>query len=241
METKKTQQVSRHPTRLAGGFLPESLNFEQQIEYIRKSGIGTPKSFTIDLSVANQNLEIGLAGNFIYALTVKNVTDWVNIRFNELRESTFRLTQQLGFYTPYYRFFLDNDAQAGAAITFVYGTLSKEFLDILDNRSAALQAATLAGILAELQGDTADEGFNRVAVGAAATLIRAANANRKSIIIQHAPDGVGHVCLGFDNTVTVAKYFISLAPGDWYSVSDYRGTIYGIRTAGATNAQYGEV
>ncbi len=219
----------------------KELNFDEKIEYIRRSSMGVPKVLTLPLDVAENNLILDITGNFFYMVKASNVTDTVQIRFNERREPQHEYTQQFGFYTPFYRLYLDWAAQPGSTVTFVYGTLSKEFLDILDNRSAALQAAILENILGELQGIAGVGDFSFVAVPAAAAEVIAANANRRSVFIQHDRAGAGLVYLGYDNTVAANKHFISLAPRDFYTTDNYRGTIFAIRSAGATNIGVSEV
>lgn len=221
---------------------PELLGkeYNDAIEYVRANSMGTPKKIVIPLDVALVDLKLNIAANFLYAKEASDDDVYIDIKFNEQREPAFRFRKMQGFYTPFYQFYLSHPAQAGGEIELVYGTLAKDFIDVIDNRSAA--SDLLADVIAQLQGDLAAENVGtRVAVNAAATVLLAANNNRRSCIIQHAPDGVGTICLGFDNTVTVANYFISLAPGDVYTIDDYRGAIQGIRTGAATNAQVGEV
>lgn len=216
--------------------------FDEAIEFVRKSSIGTPKKIDVDLSVATANLEMNIAGNFFYIKEASDNAVYLNVRFNELREPSFRMRKMQGFYTPFYKFILDFPAQAGGTIEIVYGTLAKDFIDVIDNRSAA--ADEMSEVVNELAGDLVAENVgSRVGVNAAATLLLAANADRKSCIIQHDPvtPGVGFICLGFTNAVTVAQFFAALAPGDVFTIDDYRGAIYGIRTGAATNAQVGEV
>lgn len=213
--------------------------FDEQIEYVRKSSIGTPKKLTLDLTVAQNNLELNITGNFFYVINSADPDHYIDVRFNEVREPDFRLVQLMGFYTPFHRVFLTWPVQATGSMTVVYGTLSKEFLDIIDNRSAS--SAVLDAIRDELRGDLTPEGMAAVAVNAAATQIVAQNANRKSVMVGHRHDGVGFIYVGFTNAVTANVHVVRLAPDEYYSISDYRGAIWAIRSAGATNAVYGEV
>ena len=216
--------------------------FNEIIENIRQTSIGTPKRLYIDLAVAHNNLCFNLTGNFFYVIESADPANNFDIRFNEVREPAFNLVRQMGFYTPYYQFFITNDAQPAGNVTIVYGTLARPFLDIIDNRSPV--ATGIDAVRDELRGDVAPEGYGVVAVGAAAGVAVAANVDRKSLIIQHelaVDGGVGIVYLGFSAAVTAANYFIALNPGDYWSIDDYRGDVYAIRSAGATNISYGEV
>jgi len=224
------------PTKPYGRILVDKLEFfEQQIAYIRSSSIGTPKKLVLDLGIARNDYLLSFAGNFIYAYEATSITANVDIKVNEQREPFFTLIKRKGFMTPYYRLFLTNTAQAGETITFVYGTQAPDFLEVIDNTGEA------AEILEQLEGDALPEGYGDVAIGAAAGLIVAGNGDRKSVIIEHLPTGVGLVYIGFSAAVTNINKVVTLAPGESYSVDDYRGDIWGIRSAGATTCSYGEV
>lgn len=133
--------------------------FDQAIEYIRKSSIGTPKKLFIDLSVAHQDLKFDITGNFFYVVDSGGINDIFDIKFNEQREPPFTLSRMMGFYTPFYRFYITNAAQVGASVTIIYGTLSRPFLDIIDNRSEATTNSLLEDIKEKLNQDApmADE------------------------------------------------------------------------------------
>lgn len=124
--------------------------FDQAIEYIRKSSIGTPKTIRIDLSVAHTDLELNITGNFFYVLETNAIGDMFDVRFNENREPAITMVRMMGFYTPYYRFYITNTAQANGYAIIVYGTLSRPFLDIIDNRSQADLASLLEDIREKL-------------------------------------------------------------------------------------------
>ena len=225
------------PITPPGKILLDKLDFfTDQLNYIRKSSIGTPKKLYIDLAVANVDLKLDIAGNFFYIFRTSGTTENLNIKVNEQREPAFNFTRRKGFITPYYRLYITNDAQPGGWAIILYGTQAPDFLQVIDNTSETDE------VLAQLEGDLAAEGYNRVAAGAAAGLLVAANANRKSLTIQHDPvAGVGFVYIGYDNTVLATKAIAALAPGATYSIDNYRGAIWGIRSGAATNIFFGEV
>lgn len=220
--------------------LPKLLkDFDDAINYIRKSSIGTPKTAYIDLATAHTDLELNITGNFIYVWSVNNDTDVFSVKFNEQREPAIPLYLQTGWFTPFYRLFITNTAQAGGGALIIYGSLARPFIDPIDNRSPT--SLDLSSIRNQLEGDTAPDNWGRIAAPVAAGQIIAANVNRKSVFIQHERGGVGIVYLGCDNTVAAAKHFVSLLPTEWWAIDDYRGAIWAIRSAGVTNLGYLEV
>jgi hypothetical protein len=219
--------------------LPQTLSFEEKIDLIRKSDMGVPQKIVINLAVANNELELNIAGNFFYVYSSVNDADNIQVRFNKRNQPQHTFQAQQGFRTPFHTLFITNTAQVGGEVTIVYGNLSTEFLDVIDNR--AQSSAILTGILAQLQGIVTVGAENQIAMGAGATIIVAANAARRSVFIQHDPAGVGTVALGFSNAVTAVNCFVVLAPGESWTCDDYRGDIYGLRSGAATNCNYGEV
>jgi hypothetical protein len=115
--------------------------------------------------------------------------------------------------------------------------------EVRDNRmSVAGQIdVTDADLLAQIQGDTSAEGYGCVTVGVAAVQVVAQNADRKGIDIQSDPDNVDYIYLGYDNTVTTAKWFAKLSPGQAFSRDNIRSAIYAISGTAGQNVGYGEV
>ena len=100
---------------------------------------------------------------------------------------------------------------------------------------------TLTGNSNQAAGDLFPNLWGAVAVNAAAGLVVAAYVNRKSFFCQHNKAGVGIVYIGYDNTVAANLHVIALAPGEWFSIDDYRGEIWAIRSGAATNLMISEV
>lgn len=128
--------------------IPKSLSdklefFEGQIEYIRKSSIGTPKKLRIDLSVAHNDLRMPLTGNFFYIITSNTILDTVDIKVNEQREPAFSYSRGIGLLTPFYCLYFTNAAQPNAYVEILYGTQAPDFLQVIDNRSASDLAALM--------------------------------------------------------------------------------------------------
>ena len=124
-------------------------------------------------------------------------------------------------------------------MVILYGTEAPELLSVIDNRSVT--AIGLADILAELQGDQLPENWNQAAVGVGQVQILAANAARKSFSIQAKSTNTGIVYVGFDATVTAAKWWAELQAGQSCDGDDYRGPLHVIATVAAQNVGYAEV
>lgn len=84
-----------------------------------------------------------------------------------------------------------------------------------------------------------------VAVTASATLLKGANADRRSLSIRNSSASAAPIWLGYANTVTAGSAgtnFEILYPGDSLTFDDYTGDVYGICEAGGTaSVKVGEV
>jgi len=104
----------------------------------------------------------------------------------------------------------------------------------------------LSDILAELRGDTTPENWGIVLVDpATATEILAANVDRKGLLIQLVSGTTCGVFLGFDNTVTIDKFFRALQSDEYIydgvlMMNDYRGPIWGKSTGADVSVSVGE-
>ena len=88
----------------------------------------------------------------------------------------------------------------------------------------------------QLAGAPGTPGYGQVSVPTSATLIRAASAKRRSILIQNFDD-TNDLFVGYDASVTTANAGHVLKP--FGSVELYStATVYGIRSAGSGNAGY---
>lgn len=111
---------------------------------------------------------------------------------------------------------------------------------IFDNR-LQLSGTVFDNILTELRGDSVPESYGLVNATVAAALIVPANANRRSALIQNLPTNSYVKYVGFDNTVSAAKFVAMITPGQIFSTDDYRGDLYLASATGAENVSYGEV
>ncbi len=210
--------------------------FAEKIELVKKSSMGVPKIINIDLSLAIVDQVYDIAGNVFYIFSGPGETDYVGIKVNETREPIINYSVHCGLITPFYRLYITTPAGQTGTLQIIYGTEAPELMEILDHRSTTV--AGVGGILDELRGDVTPENWGLVPVSnLVATEILAANADRKALSIQ-LPSMVetDTVILGFDDTVTNAKFFYILysayefTRGSW-RMNDYRGAIWGLASA----------
>ena len=104
----------------------------------------------------------------------------------------------------------------------------------------ATDETTINGTAAHVQrvstGAAVDVSHGNVACTTSATLIRAANYERKGFVVS-AVDGT--VYLGDSSAVTSSTGF-PVAVGQSFSSSAFLGTVYGITASGTTNVRYWE-
>lgn len=209
--------------------------FAEKIGYVRRSSMGVPKTFTIDLAVPLVDHIYDISGNLFYIWSSQNATDYVDIKVNDTREPAVSYVRQTGLNTPFHRLIITTPPGQTGDMVIIYATEAPELMQIIDNRSATLTG--IEDILAELQGDVTPEAFVGITITAApgATLIMAARADRKGCCIQALSTNTGPVFLGFANTVTVGGapgiWFAELQAGVPFTIDDYRGPIFGIATA----------
>ncbi len=214
------------------------MKFEDAIEFIRRTSIGVPKSFVIDLSIAEIDREYSIAGNLLYLLSAPDGDSYIDVKFNGVRESAIRLYAQMGLVTPFAKFYVTTPAGQAGNITILYAVEAPDFLEVIDNRSAT--SADLAGVRNELQGDITHKDYNQTTVGAAAVEVIAANADRKGCSIQALSTNTGIVYLGFDNTITAAVNFYELQPGRSFVFYNYRGDVFAFGSAAGQVVAWGE-
>jgi len=213
--------------------------FSKKINYVRKASMGVPKTFRIDLALPIIDQPYHLSGNLFYVWSAPNAEDYVDIKVNKSSEPALRCLRQTGLITPYDKLLITTPAGQAGEMIILYGTESPEFLTIIDNRSVT--AIGLADMLNELQGDLVPEDWDEETVGAAQQQVMAANADRKSFTIQAESTNTGIVYVGFDDTVTAAKWWAELQPGQSCNGDDYRGPLHVIGSAAGQDYGFAEV
>lgn len=187
-------------------------------------------TITIDLTSARVNEERVFTGNYIYALEASDVDNTLDIRFNELFRAAITVRKGRGIRIPFYRFYITNIAQAGKTITLGIGIEASEF-EVFDV-GKALQIT--GGV--KIAGASGTPAYAQIGVDNTFTLIKAANGDRRSILVQNF-DATNDLFIGYDNSVTTGNAGNCLKP--WACIElYYTGTIYGIRSAGTGNAGY---
>lgn len=98
---------------------------------------------------------------------------------------------------------------------------------LIGDSNLLLSGSTLEDILEQLSGlgTGTDEDFVAIS-NVEATLVIAANADRKSVMVQNLPTNTGLMYVGYTNTMTKTKCRALIAPGQIFSTSTHPGTLY---------------
>ena len=213
-------------------------SFSEKIGYVRHGPVGVPKMFAVNLGVAIVDHPFNISGNMFRIWSMPDESSYVNIKVNQSSEPAIPYQAHTGARTPFDKLLITTPAGQAGEMLIVYGTEAPKMLEMIDDRSTTV--AGVGGVLEELRGDVTPENFVGIDIAppATATLIWAARATRKSMIISAPSNNTGSVFLGFANTVTVGGvpgapgiWFAELQPGQAWTCDDYRGPVYGIATA----------
>lgn len=202
--------------------------FVKKINYVRRASMGVPKTFVINLALPIIDQPYNISGNIYYIWSAPNAADYIDIKVNKSSEPALRCVRQTGLITPFDKLLITTPEGQTGDMVLLYGTEAPELLSIIDNRSVT--EIGLADMLAELQGDITPENWEDLNVSLVAIPILAANANRKSFSIQSRSINAGLVYIGFDNTVSTAKWWAELQAGQSCDGDDYRGPLWAIAT-----------
>jgi hypothetical protein len=184
----------------------------------------TPKVYRIALDAARDGAKMGIGGSFIWAYKASDTRAEVDIQFNN--EVSDKMTFQVGSAIGGFRFaelFVSNDAQAGKWVDF-WVIDQAEGINLL-NPANVFTSVSLAN-----QSTLASVADVTVTAAAAAAVVLAANADRKSALIQSQATNTQDVRLGDSNTG--AARGLILAPGDTMQV-DVTDDIYAYTAAGS--------
>jgi len=208
-------------------------DFPQNINEIRRRDIAMPRLITIDLATAINDVEYNLAGNLFYIWDAPDEASYINIKVNNTDQPAIPFVRMTGLETPFDKLYISTPVGQTGDLTLLYGTEAPELMRLIDNRSASIEG--LAAIRNELQGDTADENYTGVTIGAAAAIALAANADRKGCSLDSLSTNTHSIFLGFSDAVTnggaPGTWFYELLPGGSFVFDDYRGVVYGISGA----------
>lgn len=167
------------------------------------------KTITFDLTDARNLQQYEIGGSVLWAIDSTNASATMQIRLNDqLRDP---IPVSIGLFIKGVRFsriFVSNTAQAGESITLLYCT--EEFNNIaIENPSGAVATVNMS------KSNTLQTAAD-VAVGAGATLVLAANANRRAAMIGNLA-GNTHTMRAGDANVTATRG-AEVAPGESFVV-----------------------
>lgn len=214
-------------------------DFQRQLDLVHQLGLQAVQQIDINLAVEAVDQEYNLTGNFFYIKDSPDAEMYVDVKVNSSGQPAVSWTKQTGFRHPFDRLYITTPAGQAGTIKILIASESPSLFEIIDNRSAVSEATE--GVLNELQGDVTPEDFNQATIGLAQSEVLAANADRKSFSIQAKSTNTGIVYVGFDNTVTSAKWWAELPPGRSCDGDDYRGPLHAIATVAAQLIGFAEV
>ncbi len=88
------------------------------LETLKKKRPRHYQKITFDLAIARTNELFWCVGDFI---GVETITGSCTIKINEVKRDTINLQKVKKVYTPFYRFYMTNSAQAGKTLTLYIG------------------------------------------------------------------------------------------------------------------------
>ncbi len=206
------------------------MNFQEKINSIRSKNASTYRIITIDLSTARSKFEMAIAGAFIFGYAATDAAANINIKLNEDRNDSIPLSSQKFIEAVFYRLYVSNDAQAGKTITLAIATFDVNFFRVGDLTSGDI--ASIGEVTLNKKVETLERikaygagSYNQVDITTAATLIKAAKSDRRSLVIENISDT--DIYIGLDNAVTTATGLLLKANAS-IEFTYYNGTIYGI-------------
>jgi hypothetical protein len=215
----------------------------ENIESLKGSTNVLLKKWAFDLNAAGSQT-IDIAGNFFYVVEATDGVANIDIQFSrkDADIDKYNVVKGLGFVYPFDKVHISWAAQTSKTLTVLIGNLAPGLLNIIDNRSNIISDTLLQSILDEITGSVTAGNYGTVQITSAAVVqIRPALATRKSLVIQNLTGNTGTLYLGFTNAVSATNCFIALAPGQAWTIDDYRGDVYGLQTVNNDRATYGEV
>jgi hypothetical protein len=153
-----------------------------------------PKIYRVDLGSARDNEKMGIGGSFIWAYKASGTGVAVDLKFNSQQadDMTFYVGTSLGGL-KFSEVYVSNDAQAGAWIDFFV-------IDQGENISSLNPANVFTSVSLANQSTLASVADVTVTAAAAAAVVLAANADRKTALIQSQATNTQDVRLGDSNT-----------------------------------------
>jgi len=201
------------------------------------------KKWTINLAVAGTQ-EVAIAGNFVYAIDATGALANVDVQFSKREDDMdkYNLVKSLGIIYPYDKVIFSWSAQAGASITLWIGNQAPDFLQVIDNRSAAASDTYLSQLVDKIVGSSTGSFNSLIDIDSGASeSVLAANTNRREAIFQADSANTGIIYIGFNSTVAANKYVVALDAGDIFINDKYLGAWHAIASANDQNLSVSEV
>lgn len=214
-------------------------DFQKQLDLVHRLGLSAVQQIEINLNKVVEDQEYNITGNFFYIKDTQKYADYVNVKVNNSNQQAVSYKKQTGFRHPFDRLYITTPAGQGGTMKILVASESPELFEVVDNRSAISESTD--AILEELRGDVTPEDWNQATIGVAQSEVLAANADRKSFSIQAKSTNTGIVYVGFDDTVTSAKWWAELQSGQPCHGDDYCGPLHAIATVAGQFIGYAEV
>lgn len=214
-------------------------DFREQLDLVHRLGLQAAQQIEVNLAVEADDHEYNITGNFFYVKDAPDSEVYVKVKVNSSDQPAVSWSKQTGFRHPFDRLYITTPAGQAGIMKILIAAESPLLFEIIDNRSVVSEATE--DILNELRGDVTPENWNQATIGLAQSQVLAANVDRKSFSIQAKSTNTGIVYVGFDTTVTAAKWWAELQPGQSCGGDDYRGPLHAIATVAAQAVGYAEV
>jgi len=214
-------------------------DFQEQLDLVRKLGLRAAQTIDINLAEVASDKEYNLTGNFFYVKEAPDAEVYVGVKVNSSDQPIVNWSKQTGFRHPFNRLYITTSAGQTGTMKILIASESPQLFEVIDNRSAVSESTDK--ILDQLKGDVTPENWDQATIGVAQSEVLAANADRKSFSIQAKSTNTGIVYIGFDDSVTLTKWWAELQAGQACDGDDYQGPLHAIATAAGQLIGFAEV
>ena len=200
-------------------------------------GIGQPRKLELNLALAMTDREFNISGTQFGIWYSPLASDEIQVRFNSNSQEQILFRRTMILAVPFTKVYITVPAGMTGTMTLLYGHGSMDLFRIFPNVPEPFTSmeTLLTDMLAQLEGPLVTIGYGETAVGVAALLLAAGNADRTSLTIQAKWNNAGIIYLGYTNAVTAANWGVCLSAGEAYTFDNYRGNVYGIASLAAQN------
>lgn len=214
-------------------------DFREQLDLVHRLGLRAAQPIEINLAEVASDKEYNITGNFFYVKDAPDAESYIEVKVNSSDQPAVSWSKQTGFRHPFDRLYITTPAGQNGTMKILIAAESPLLFEVIDNRSAVSESTDK--ILDQLKGDVTPENWDQATIGVAQSQVLAANTDRKSFSIQAKSTNTGIVYIGFDDTVTAAKWWAELQPGQPCDGDDYQGPLHAIATAADQLIGYAEV